>query len=54
MAEPSQQEESLGKAYDFGLIKRLWRFIGPYKHLFWTAMLLLLLQQPSAWRNLTL
>ena len=45
MAEPSQQEETLGKAYDFRLIKRLWRFIGPYKHLFWTAMLLLPLQQ---------
>jgi ATP-binding cassette, subfamily B, multidrug efflux pump len=44
MAEPSQ-EEILGKAYDIGLIKRLWRFISPYKRLFWTAMLLLPLQQ---------
>jgi ATP-binding cassette, subfamily B, multidrug efflux pump len=44
MAEPSQ-EEFLGKAYDIGLIKRLWRFIRPYKRLFWTAMLLLPLQQ---------
>jgi ATP-binding cassette, subfamily B, multidrug efflux pump len=45
MADPSQQEEVLGKAYDIGLIKRLWRFIIPYKRLFWTAMLLLPLQQ---------
>src|SRR2546428_14110080 len=45
MAEPSQQEELLGKAYDIGLIKRLWKFIVPYKLQFWTAMLLLPLQQ---------
>ncbi len=45
MAEPSHQEEILGKAYDLRLIKRLWTFIGPYKRLFWTAMLLLPLQQ---------
>jgi ATP-binding cassette, subfamily B, multidrug efflux pump len=45
MAETSQQEEILGKAYDLRLIKRLWSFIIPYKWLFWTAMLLLPLQQ---------
>src|SRR5712692_621519 len=45
MAEMSQPEELLGKAYDIGLIKRLWKFIVPYKRLFWTAMLLLPLQQ---------
>ena len=45
MAETFQQEEVLGKAYDIGLIKRMWKFIGPYKRLFWTAMLLLPLQQ---------
>ena len=45
MAEPSQQEEIFGKAYDIRLVKRLWRFIRPYKRLFWTAMLLLPLQQ---------
>ena len=45
MSEPSQQEEILGKAYDLRLIKRLWRFIVPYKWLFWAAMLLLPLQQ---------
>jgi ATP-binding cassette subfamily B multidrug efflux pump len=45
VAEPSQQEEILGKAYDLRLIKRLWKFILPYKKLFWLAMLLLPLQQ---------
>src|SRR5215475_11431333 len=45
MSEPSQQEEFLGKAYDIRLIRRLWNFIVPYKRLFWTAMLLLPLQQ---------
>ncbi len=45
MAESHQQEEILGKAYDFRLIKRLWRFMRPYKRLFLAAMLLLPLQQ---------
>ncbi|HEY7167920.1 MAG TPA: ABC transporter ATP-binding protein, partial [Candidatus Binatia bacterium] len=45
MAEPSQQEEFLGKAYDLRLIRRLWTFIRPYRALFWTAMLLLPVQQ---------
>ena len=45
MAESPHQEEVLGKAYDFRLIKRLWRFMLPYKRLFLAAMLLLPLQQ---------
>src|SRR5438093_10579159 len=45
MAEPLQQEEILGKAYDLRLIKRLWQFMAPYKRLFWLGMLLLPLQQ---------
>ena len=45
MAEMVQQEEVLGKVYDIRLIKRLWRFIAPYKRLFWIAMLLVPLQQ---------
>ena len=45
MAEPIQQEEVLGKAYDLRLIKRLWKFIIPYKRMFLTAMLLLPLQE---------
>lgn len=40
-----QQEESLGKAYDLRLIQRLWKFMRPYRRLFWLAMLLLPLQQ---------
>lgn len=45
MAESSPSEEILGKAYDLRLIKRLWRFIVPYRRLFLAAMLLLPLQQ---------
>ena len=39
------QEEIFGKAYDLKLIRRLWRFILPYRNLFWFSMLLLPLQQ---------
>jgi ATP-binding cassette subfamily B protein len=45
MAQASQQEEILGKAYDFRLIQRLWHFIRPYKRLFLLSLLLLPLQQ---------
>jgi ATP-binding cassette subfamily B protein len=45
MAQADQQEEILGKAYDYRLIKRLWKFIIPYKRLFFLSMLLLPLQQ---------
>ena len=45
MADPSHQEESLGKAYDLRLVRRLWRYIRPYKRLFFFAMLLLPIQQ---------
>jgi ATP-binding cassette subfamily B protein len=45
MAQASQQEEILGKAYDFRLIQRLWQFIRPYKRLFLLSLLLLPLQQ---------
>ena len=45
MANLSQQEEILGKAYDLRLIRRLWKYIHPYRRLFWLAMLLLPLQQ---------
>src|SRR5919106_1733871 len=45
MADLSPHEEILGKAYDIRLIKRLWRFIAPYRRLFLLAMLLLPLQQ---------
>ena len=39
------QEEEYGKAYDARLIRRLWRFLIPYKALFFTALLLLPLLQ---------
>jgi ATP-binding cassette subfamily B protein len=45
MVELGHQEELLGRAYDFRLIRRLWTFIVPYKRLFLAAMLLLPLQQ---------
>jgi ATP-binding cassette subfamily B protein len=45
VAELSHQEEILGKAYDLRLIRRLWRYITPYRRLFFVAMLLLPMQQ---------
>ncbi|MBI2531022.1 MAG: ABC transporter ATP-binding protein [Deltaproteobacteria bacterium] len=45
MAESFQQEEILGKAYDFRLIRRTWKFLVPYKRIFFLAMALLPLQQ---------
>jgi ATP-binding cassette subfamily B protein len=45
MAETARQEEIIGKVYDLGLIKRLWRFMRPYQRLFWLAVLLLPVQQ---------
>ena len=45
MTEAIEQEEILGKAYDLGLIRRLWQFIVPYKRLFIMSLLLLPLQQ---------
>jgi ATP-binding cassette subfamily B multidrug efflux pump len=45
MAQAISQEELLGKAYDFRLIRRLWQFILPYKRLFLVSMLVLPLQQ---------
>jgi ATP-binding cassette, subfamily B, multidrug efflux pump len=38
-------EEVYGKAYDIRLIRRLWRFLVPYKRLFFSALLLLPLLQ---------
>jgi ATP-binding cassette subfamily B protein len=45
MVELTHQEEVFGKAYDYRLVKRLWRFMRPYKRLFLASMLLLPLQQ---------
>ena len=35
------QEEALGRAYDARLVRRLWTFIQPYRHLFWLSLLCL-------------
>jgi ATP-binding cassette, subfamily B, multidrug efflux pump len=45
VADSLHQEELLGRAYDLRLIRRLWKYIMPYKRLFLLAMLLLPLQQ---------
>ncbi|MDP2602684.1 MAG: ABC transporter ATP-binding protein [Deltaproteobacteria bacterium] len=45
MARALQQEEVLGKAYDFRLIQRTWKYIVPYRRVFILAMALLPLQQ---------
>jgi ATP-binding cassette, subfamily B, multidrug efflux pump len=45
MSGESYQEVIFGKAYDLKLIQRLWRFILPYKRIFYLAMLLVPLQQ---------
>jgi ATP-binding cassette, subfamily B, multidrug efflux pump len=45
MARVLYQEEILGKAYDFRLIQRTWKYIVPYKRIFFLAMALLPLQQ---------
>ncbi|HEX9445449.1 MAG TPA: ABC transporter ATP-binding protein, partial [Candidatus Binatia bacterium] len=42
---PGHQEEEYGKAYDVRLIRRLWRFLAPYKRLFFLALLMLPLLQ---------
>ncbi|MFB3108422.1 MAG: ABC transporter ATP-binding protein, partial [Candidatus Binatia bacterium] len=45
MSVETQQDEIFGKAYDFRLMKRMWRFIAPYRRVFWLSLLLLPLQQ---------
>ncbi len=39
------QDEILGKAYDLRLVRRLWRYIAPYRRLFWLSLALLPVQQ---------
>ena len=45
MADEHHKEEVLGKAYDLRLVKRLWRFILPYRRLFGFSLMFLPLQQ---------
>jgi ATP-binding cassette subfamily B protein len=33
-------EQELGKAYDGRLVRRIWRFVVPYRRVFWVALLL--------------
>jgi ABC-type multidrug transport system fused ATPase/permease subunit len=35
------QEEALGRAYDARIVRRLWAFLRPYRHLFWLSVLCL-------------
>jgi ABC-type multidrug transport system fused ATPase/permease subunit len=39
--EDLHREETLGKAYDARLVRRLWQFIRPYRRLFWLSVLCL-------------
>jgi ATP-binding cassette subfamily B protein len=36
----SEEYEELGKAYDARLVRRLWRYVRPYRAIFWSALLL--------------
>ncbi|MGH9892513.1 MAG: ABC transporter ATP-binding protein, partial [bacterium] len=45
MSEEHHKEEILGKAYDLRLIKRLWKFVLPYRGLFGFSLMFLPLQQ---------
>jgi ATP-binding cassette subfamily B protein len=36
----SEEYEELGKAYDARLVRRLWRYVRPYRGIFWAALLL--------------
>lgn len=46
MAESHHEEEVLGKAYDSGLMRRLLRYLGPYKRYAFTAFVLTVLSAP--------
>jgi len=39
------EEQSLGKAYDARLVRRIWGFVRPYRRVFWAALLLSPLNQ---------
>jgi ATP-binding cassette subfamily B protein len=40
MAAELQGEQELAKAYDARLLRRLWRYVRPYRRVFWCAVLL--------------
>ncbi|MBI3302306.1 MAG: hypothetical protein HYZ72_09575, partial [Deltaproteobacteria bacterium] len=39
--QDTQREEALGKTYDLALLRRLWRYIRPYRAQFLTAVICL-------------
>ena len=41
MTQETQREESLGKVYDLTLLRRLWRYVRPYRGQFFTALICL-------------
>jgi ATP-binding cassette subfamily B multidrug efflux pump len=45
MATDIHGEEELGKAYDVRILRRLWTYVRPYRHVFWLALLLSPVQQ---------
>ncbi|MEZ4231285.1 MAG: ABC transporter ATP-binding protein [Polyangiaceae bacterium] len=42
------EEDTLGKSYDWGLMKRLWPFVRPYRRLFFAAMAVVMLTAAGA------
>jgi len=41
VTQETQREESLGKVYDLTLLRRLWRYVRPYRGQFFTALICL-------------
>ncbi|MBI3801503.1 MAG: ABC transporter ATP-binding protein [Deltaproteobacteria bacterium] len=41
MRQETQREEALGKVYDLALLRRLWRYVRPYRGQFFTALICL-------------
>ena len=41
MIQETQREEALGKVYDLTLLRRLWRYVRPYRGQFFTALICL-------------
>ena len=41
MTQETQREEALGKVYDLTLLRRLWRYVRPYRGQFFTALICL-------------
>ncbi|MCA9626966.1 MAG: ABC transporter ATP-binding protein [Myxococcales bacterium] len=48
MLRAFHEEDTLGKSYDWGLMKRLWPFVRPYRRLFFAAMAVVMLTAAGA------